>query len=194
MLPYVFSINPFCFSYLQLHPPTSLYWIPVEPNHSILWDLTEAISCSTVVLMPLQNSQDHSINWMSRFTLNDLWRLFSCDVVLMILQSPNLIFLLMEEQNPQTYPQRMLTLRERGADIRANSCFLCACDAPYIFLVSSNMVLQGMWSDVCVGKQISAVRMPGSRGGSVRGSRPACKLLLPAHLPGSRASTTSRQR
>lgn len=56
------------------------------------------------------------------------------------------------------------------------------------------MLLQRMWSDVCVGKQISVVRMPGSRGGSVRGSRPACKLLLPAHLPGSRASTTSRQR
>ena len=53
-------------------------------------------------------------------------RLFSCDVVLMILQSPNLIFLLMEEQNPQTYPQRMLTLREQGADIQANSCFFCA--------------------------------------------------------------------
>ena len=48
----------------------------------------------------------------------------------MILQSPNLIFLLKEEHNPhETYPQRMLTLREQGADIQANSCFFCAGDA-----------------------------------------------------------------
>ena len=57
-------------------------------SHSIIWDLMDTISCSTVVLTPLKNSHDHSINWITRITLNDLWK------VVFLRCCPNLIFLL----------------------------------------------------------------------------------------------------